>query len=233
LDVLRDVDDHRAGAPRRGDLERLVQDVRQVVDVLNQVVVLGARAGDADRVALLEGVGADEVRRHLAGHDHQGDGIHQGVDDAGDGVGGAGAGSDQHHARPAGGAGVALGGMGGALLVAHEDVVQLRLVEDGVIDRQHGAAGIAEEVRHPLVDEGPHDDLGAGHGGGGGLGGRFGVGGVGVGHGLIFKLEGSFGQEKRPSEGPSGSRRLAAGRKALRRDKSPYEYERDAHRSAP
>ena len=76
----------------------------------------------------------------------------------------------------AGRARIALGGVGRALLVAHQDVAQARLVEEGVIDRQHRAARIAEEVGHPLVDQGPHDHLGAGEGLGRGL--RVGVGGT-------------------------------------------------------
>ena len=125
-------------------MESLVEDVRQIGGVLHQIVVLGARAGDADRVAFLKGVGADEVGRHLAADHHQGDRIHQRIDDAGDGVGRPGPGGHQHHARPAGGAGVALGGVRRPLLVADQDVAQARLVEEGVIDRQHRAAGIAE-----------------------------------------------------------------------------------------
>ena len=67
LDVLRDVDDDRPRPAGLGDVERLVQDAREVVDVLHQPIVLRARARDADRVALLESVVADQVRRHLPG----------------------------------------------------------------------------------------------------------------------------------------------------------------------
>jgi len=55
------------GRPLEGDVKRLVQHARQILDALHQIVVLGARPGDADRVALLERVVADQVRRHLAG----------------------------------------------------------------------------------------------------------------------------------------------------------------------
>ncbi len=58
---------------------------------------------------------------------------------------------------------IAFGGVDRALLVAHEDVLHLLLMEDGVVDRQHGSAGIAEDVLHPLVGHGLDDHLGAAH----------------------------------------------------------------------
>ena len=63
----------------------------------------------------------------------------------------------------AGGAGIALGRVAGALLVADEDVLDLLLLEDLVVDREHGAAGIAENVLHALVGQRPQDHLRAGH----------------------------------------------------------------------
>jgi hypothetical protein len=42
-------------------VERLVQRARQVGDVFDQIIVFGARPGDADSVAFLECVIADEV----------------------------------------------------------------------------------------------------------------------------------------------------------------------------
>ena len=163
LHVLGDVDHDGARAAGAGDVERLVQHARQIVDVLHQPVVLGAGARDADRVAFLEGVVADQVRRHLAGDADDGNGIHQRVGEAGDGVGGAGPGRDQHDADLAGRARVALGGMHGAALLAHEHVLDLLLLEQLVVDRQHGAAGIAEEVLDTLVGQRPDDHLGARH----------------------------------------------------------------------
>jgi hypothetical protein len=164
LHVLRDVDDHRAWTAGSRDMESLVQDSRQFGDVLHQVVVLGAGPGDADGVAFLEGVGADQVGGDLAGDDDQRNGIHQGVDDAGDRVGGAGTRGDQDHSGLAGGACIAFSRMGGALLVADQDVLQLRLREERVINRQHRAARIAEQHLDALVEERAHDHFGAGDG---------------------------------------------------------------------
>jgi len=41
----------------------------------------------------------------------------------------------------------------GALLVPHQDVLDLRLLEQRVVDRQHGSAGIAEDVFDPLIGQ--------------------------------------------------------------------------------
>ena len=60
--------------------------------------------------------------------------------------------------------------MGRALLVADQDVLQPLLVEQGVIDRQHRPARIAEKHLDALVDKGADDDLGSSQGVLGGVG---------------------------------------------------------------
>ena len=67
LHVLGNVDQHRSGTAGGCDIERLVQHFRQVVDVAHQPVVLGAGTGDADGVAFLECVIADQMRGDLPG----------------------------------------------------------------------------------------------------------------------------------------------------------------------
>ena len=71
LHVLWNIDNDRAGAAGGGDVEGFVQDARQVIDVADQPIVLGAGAGDADRVAFLERVGADQKGGDLAGEADQ------------------------------------------------------------------------------------------------------------------------------------------------------------------
>ena len=77
LDVLGDVDEHRAGAAVGGDVEGLVDGLGELGGVLHQPVVLGAGPGDADGVGLLEGVVADHEGRDLAGQDDDRDRVHQ------------------------------------------------------------------------------------------------------------------------------------------------------------
>jgi hypothetical protein len=104
---------------------------------------------------------ANQRGRNLAGQHHQGNRIHQRVGDPGNRVGCAGAGSDQHHPGLAGGAGIAFGGMGGAGLVADQDVADAVILEQRVVDRQHRAAGITEHEFDPLGDQAFDQDRGA------------------------------------------------------------------------
>ncbi len=138
---------------------------RQRVDRLHEIVVLGAGPRDAGRVGFLEGVVADQVRRHLAGEADDRDGVHEGIGEAGHGVGGAGTRGHQHDADLARRARVALGGVHRRLLVTHQDVAQLVLLEERVVDREDRAAGIAEDDLDFLVDQGFHQQIGAGRGG--------------------------------------------------------------------
>ena len=163
LDVLRDVDHDRTGPAAGGDMERLVQHARQILDALDQIIVLGARPRDADGVAFLERVVADQMRRHLAGDADDRDRVAQRVGQAGDRIGGAGTGGDQHAADLAGRARIAFRRMHRALLVPHQDVLHLVLREDRVVDRQHRAARITEQMLHALVGERLDHHFGAGH----------------------------------------------------------------------
>ena len=160
--VLGHVHHHRAGAATGRDVESLAQGEREIRHVLDQEVVLHARASDADRVGLLESVVADQVRRHLAGDDHHRDRVHVSGGDAGDGIGGPGSRGDQHHAGFAGGARVAISRVRGGLLVAHQDVFDLLLAVQGVVDVQHRTARVAEYVPHALIAQETDDDFGAG-----------------------------------------------------------------------
>ncbi len=163
LHVLRHVDQHRAGAARAGDVERLLEHLRQVGDVLHEPGVLDDRHRDALDVGLLEGVGADQVRRHLAGDAHDRRRVEVGVGDRRHEVGRAGAGGRDGDAHLAGRTRVALRHVAGALLVAHQEVADRVLVlGPGVVERQDRPARQAEHVGHALGLEAADDRLGAG-----------------------------------------------------------------------
>ena len=91
LHVLRHVDHHRPGPAGARDIERLVQHFCEIIDVAHQPVVLGAGPGDADGVAFLERIVADQMRGNLSGDADQRNRIHQRVRQRRHHVGGAGA----------------------------------------------------------------------------------------------------------------------------------------------
>jgi len=76
LDVFGDVDEDRAGAAGGGDEEGFGDDAGNVVDVEDEVVVLGDGSGDFDDGGFLEGVGANHAPGDLAGDGDDGDAVH-------------------------------------------------------------------------------------------------------------------------------------------------------------
>jgi hypothetical protein len=125
---------HRAGAAGARDVEGLLHRPRQVAHVLHQEVVLDDGAGDADGVALLEGIQADRGVGTWPVMITIGMRVHVGRGDAGDGIRHAGAGGDQRHADLTGGAGVAVGRVHRGLLVAHQHVLDGVLLVERVVD---------------------------------------------------------------------------------------------------
>ncbi len=158
--VLGDVDVDRARPSGAGDVERLGHDAGQVVGVAHEVVVLGHRQRDAVDVDLLERVLADQRGRDVAGdgdHRHR---VEERRADPGHEVCGARPGRAHAHPDPAGHPGVAVGGVRAALLVADEDVAQLRVVAEDVVQREDDAARVAEEDVDALAEERLAQDVG-------------------------------------------------------------------------
>ena len=113
------------GRPLVRDVEGFLHDARDVVDVGDQIAVLHDRQRHAEEIGFLEGAFADHRLRHLAGDGDQRDGIHVGIGDAGDEIGGAGTAGGHANAGFAGGAGVTFRREGTALLVAGKDGADL------------------------------------------------------------------------------------------------------------
>ena len=83
------------------------------------------------------------------------------IGQAGHRIGRAGAGSDKHNAAFTAGTGIALSRMGCALFMADENMLNILLLEQFVINRQHSPAGIAENMLHAIIAQGLQDDLSA------------------------------------------------------------------------
>ncbi len=159
--VLRDVDQRRAGAAGLGDVERLADRHRDVVGGHHEFVVLRARAGDADRVALLERIGADRPGRHLTGDRDHRDRVHVGVHQRRDEVGRRRTGGHHGHTGTAGDVGIALRHVARTLLVTHEHVTD-RAVHQRVVGGQDAPARVAEHQVDVLVLQGSDECLGSG-----------------------------------------------------------------------
>ena len=87
----------------------------------------------------------------------------EGIGQAGNGIGGAGTRGHQKHARLAARPGKAFGGMGRPLFVAHEHMLDVLLVKQGIVNWQDGAARIAENCFDSLIPQRPDDHFRAGH----------------------------------------------------------------------
>jgi len=157
-DVLRQVDERRALAAVAGERERFADVGADGVGAGREVVAFGDRCRHADGVGLLEGVVPDELGRDLAGEREHGVGVHVRVRQPGDEVRRAGARGRETDAGVTGDDPVRVGGVGGALLVRHRDVVDARVVER-VVDGHDRAALHAERGLDAGVLEGADDRL--------------------------------------------------------------------------
>src|ERR1700733_325818 len=161
LRVLRYIHKYRTWTPGFCDLQGFADGGGDVFGAGDEEVVLGGGQGDAGDVDLLKRVAPEDFAADLAGDRHNGNAIEHGGGDAGDEVGGTGAGGGDADADLAGGAGVAVGHVRGALLVAHEDVVDGELAQ-GVVGGEDGSARVAEDFVHALAGQSGPDDFGSG-----------------------------------------------------------------------
>ena len=158
LRVLGDVDVHRAGPPGAREVEGFAQRRVDLFRFRDQVVVLGDGQRDAGDVRLLERVAAQDCGRHLPGNADDGRRIHHRGGDAGDQVGRSrtgGGDGDSHLPR---GARVAVGHVGGPLLVTDQHVPD-RVAGHRVVSRHDRATRVAEDGLDALAHEGFPDRL--------------------------------------------------------------------------
>ena len=159
--VLRHVDQRRAGTASRCDVECLTNDHWQVVCRHDEFVVLGDAARDADGVALLECVGADRRSGNLTRNADHRDRVHVGVTQRRDHV--RCCRSARHHGdtRSTSDVCVSLSHVTSTLFVANEDVADRRL-DERVVRRQDATARQPEHDVYVFHLQGANQCLGTG-----------------------------------------------------------------------
>ena len=156
LHVAGNVHQHRSGPSFLGDTERFADGRRQVGCRHDHVGLFGAGGGDGTDVAFLERLRSQRRAGHLAGDGHHGHRIGLGPHDAGDQVRRSRPGGGDANADLAADPGIAVGGVGGGLLVAHQNVTQLRVAPQSVVKGKNGPSGMAEQHLYPLPGSGFH-----------------------------------------------------------------------------
>src|SRR6266581_3064537 len=162
LRVFGHVHEDRPRAAGGCNDKRFAKRPRDIFGAGNNHIVLRDGHGDAGDVGFLEGVRAEELAADLAGDANNRRGIKHGGGDARDHICCARAGSGHGDADAAARAGVPVGHVRGALLVADEDVVNGGSAQR-VVGRQNRPARVAEEVLHAEAHECFAEDFGASH----------------------------------------------------------------------
>ena len=169
-EVVRDVDVHRAGASGPRQLERLGQELAEVVDALRLEAPLGDHLRHAREVGLvvavllLEGARVVLIRRHLARDRDERGRVVEGVAHRHGQQHRAGArrGVDRDHLTR--GAEVRVGHVAGRGLDPGEDDLDVVLVVvDAVEQPDSPVPGVAEHVGHLLLDQVLDDEVAATH----------------------------------------------------------------------
>ena len=159
--VFRNIDQNGAGTACFGNIESPAHGFGQILDVAHQEVVLYAWASNTHGVALLESVFTNGVRGHLAADDHHGNGVHVRGGNTSNRVGQAGAAGNQCNAYLVRRARISICRMHSRLLMTNKYVFEVVLLVDCVVNVQHGAARITENVVYALFGQAAHDDVGA------------------------------------------------------------------------
>ena len=76
-DILRDINQYRAGASGCRDVECLTDNQGNILNTLYQKVVLGCRTGNADNICFLKSIVANQSGWHLAGEADRRNGVCQ------------------------------------------------------------------------------------------------------------------------------------------------------------
>ena len=151
-DVHRDIDQDRAGLAALGEQEGLLDDLREQVGAIDAPGPLDEGAVDFElrpvgmEVDLLVRVLAEVVGRYVAGDHHHRSAVESRIGDTRRGIGQAGTQMGEQDRGFAGGAGVAVGGMGRDLFVSDVDELETA-VGHSRKERDVGVPAQTENVR--------------------------------------------------------------------------------------
>ena len=164
LCILGEVEHHRTRTARAGDVERAAHGPRHILGMTDLIRPLRDRLCHTHEIDLLEGISTKGADRHLASNDDDRCRVEHGIRNTRQRVGDTWAASDKGHTHLARHTGITLGGMGGSLFVAHQDMVETFLlsscvVEERVIDGHDRPSGVAEDGLHALCLQGAHQRL--------------------------------------------------------------------------
>ena len=148
--ILCHVDDDDTGASRPRDEEGLLDHARQIIYVLDEVIVLRDRCRHTDNVRLLKGVLADIWIGDLPRDADHRNGVHIRRCNPRHEVRRARSRGRKDHADLARGARIAVCSVRGALFMAREDMRKFHLIYF-IVQREDGTAGIAKDDLHALL----------------------------------------------------------------------------------
>ena len=161
--VFRDIDQHRSRTTGTRHIKRLADRPCHFTGVRHQVIVLGDGKRHPRDIGFLKGIGTDQLAAHLPGDADNRRGIQHGGGDSRDHVGRARPGGGNGDPDLPGGTRVSVRHVRGPLLVAHQDMMNLAVLQS-VVCRENRAAGIPEHVLHPFALDALPKNARAGHG---------------------------------------------------------------------
>ena len=161
--VDRQGDEDGAGRRVGGDLQRAVQDQRELVGALDLHAPLGQGRGHRHQIVTEHRPAQPQARILLAGGHHERRARLQRVVEHAERVAQPGRHVDVDDSRLAAGLRVVARGAERHALVQGHDVAELRIVQQRIEDRALGGAGIAEDELDAMTDEALHEHVPASH----------------------------------------------------------------------
>ena len=125
--------------------------------------MFGARACDANGVRFLECVGADHECWNLARQNDDWNAVEQGVSQARNCVGRAGARRYKANAGLACGTGVPFGCVYSTLFMTYQNVLDVVLLENCIVDWEDGTTRVSKDCVHTLIYQGLNYHFRSGH----------------------------------------------------------------------